>query len=193
MRAVCFYNNLESRTAAALERWAPGHERVDTSASLQTYAAELAARWNSGDDLVLIEQDKEIHGGVLPSFAECGEPWCGFTYWIDPAPHTTLVLGGFGVTKFSAAIQAKVAVADFAWREWRGIDRRFNDLLLSMGIGCCLHGHVNHHHAYPPRPQAVVSHVASLRAQGLIAPSPAPPAPGPGRLPGSPVLTRVLT
>ena len=107
MRVCCFYNDLEPRTAAALERFAPGCEYVDTSASQQEYALQLEKRWTGQDALVLVEQDKEIHGEVLPSFEACGEPWCAYTYWISPEPHTALVIGGFGVTKFSAGIQRR--------------------------------------------------------------------------------------
>ena len=185
MRVCCFYNQLDPRVASSLERFAPDCEYVNTTASQQTYAEELERRWTGTDDLVLVEQDKEIHGEVLPSFAACPEPWCGYTYWIDPIPHTALVLGGFGVTKFSAEIQQKVAVKDFAWTEWRGIDRRFNDLLLSMGIGCHLHGHVVHHHVYPSRPKMVRDHAFRLREAGLAAPQSYPDPLEAHLLPGS--------
>lgn len=189
-RLACFYNRLDPRCKAALEKYAPGHglhvEWVDTSASQQAYAAELAARWDGTEDLILVEQDKEIHAACLPELLGCGEPWCAYGYWMCPDPHTSWCLGGFGVTRFTAAIQRLVPVEAFAGPEWAGIDRRFYDLLREEhGIGCHLHGHVVHHHVYQPRPASVRERVAALRAQGLLPPAAYPQPAAPHLLPGS--------
>lgn len=189
MRIRVFYCDLEPRCAAALERFAPGAVYVDTSASLRSYGEELEKLWTGEDDLVLIEQDKEITGDVLPQFSACSEPWCAFTYWIYPEPHTNLVIGGFGVTKFSAAVQKLIPYG--LWgpgprKEWQGIDARFYKVAVEKyGIGCHLHGHVVHHHVYPPRPAAVRDHVARLRQAGVLAPAVYPEPPAAHLLPGS--------
>jgi hypothetical protein len=181
---------LDPRVAAAVERYAPQHglepEWIDTSATLQVYADELDKRWGQGETIIINEQDKEMHAACLPELTACPEPWCAYVFWINPEPHTTLVLGGFGVTKFSPEVQQMMPVADFRGRVQVGIDRRFNDLLRSRyGVGCCLHGHVVHHHVYPPRPQTVRQHVANLRRRGILPPAQYPEPLAPHLLPGS--------
>ena len=179
-RLVCMYGGtypkdsvLDPRVKAALEKYAPQAglqvEWVDTSSDLQVYADEMEKRWGQ-EDLIIVEQDKEIHTACLPSLMSCGEPWCGYAFWACPVPHTTLVVGGFGVTKFSAGIQRKVPVSVFRGDSQVGIDRRFYEyLLVNFGKVCCLHGHVVHHHVYEPRPKAVRDHVENLRRIGSAA------------------------
>lgn len=188
-RLACFYTELDPRVRTALERYAPqaglAVEWVETPGAGQAYGDALEKLWTGEDDLVLVEQDKEIYPGTLPELAGCGEPWCACTYWLFPEPHTTLCIGGFGVTKFSAQIQRRVPVEEFRGEGWLGIDRRFLDVLKPMGIGCCLHSMVTHHHVYEPRPEPLRRHVAELRAQGLVAPAMYPEPADPGLLPGS--------
>lgn len=188
-KLLVMFNNLDPRTAESVKRFAPEAglepEWIDTSASQQVYADELEKRWTGDEDIILIEHDKEIFGVTLPEMLACDAPWCTCPYWLFPEPHTTLCLGGFGCTKFSAEIQRRVPVSAFRGPFWLGIDRRFNDYLLTLGIGACLHSMVTHHHVYEPRPEFVRSHVADLRERGLIAPAMAPAAPEPGLLPGS--------
>lgn len=193
-RLACFHTSLDPRTRESLERYAPqvglDVEWVRTQGDDGVYAAELEKRWTGEDDLILIEHDKEIFPDTLPSLLACPELWCGYTYWIAPEPHTALVVGGFGVTRFSAEVQRLVPVSAFAGDSWLGIDRRFYDFLRTRhGEGCHLHGHVLHHHVYEPRPAAVRMHVAVLRERGLVPPAVHPPARDPGLLPGSYRLT----
>lgn len=196
-RLVCMYGGdypkpatLDPRTKAALEKYAPqaglNVEWVDTSADRQIYADEMEKRWGHGEDLIIVEQDKEIFADTLPPLLSCDEWWCGYTCWLHPEPHTSLSLAAFGVTKFSAECQYAVPVSAFRGRDQVGIDRRFYDYLLANhGRTCHLHGHVVHHHVYEPRPESVRNHVAKLREQGIIAPACYPPADDPGLLPGS--------
>lgn len=196
-RLACFYGGtypvpatLDPRVKAALQKYAPEAglevEWVDTSASLQVYADEMGKRWGHGEDLIIVEQDKEIFPGTLPSLLGCPEPWCAYTFWINPVPHTTLTLGGFGATRFSAAVQDLVPVSAFRGEGQVSIDRRFYDYLMAHhGTGCHLHGHVLHHHVYPPRPARVREHVRRLREQGLLPPAVYPEPIAPHLLPGS--------
>jgi len=196
-RLVCMYGGdypkpatLDPRVKAALEKYAPQAglevEWIDTSANRQIYADEMEKRWGQGEDLILVEQDKEIFADTLPPLLTCPEWWCGYTCWVNPVPHTQLALGAFGCTKFSAECQEAIPVSIFRGEDQVGIDRRFADyLLLNHGTGCHLHGHVVHHHVYEPRPKAVRDHVAMLREQGIIAPAVYPEPADPGLLPGS--------
>lgn len=185
---------LDPRVKAALERYAPQYglevEWVNTSASLQVYADELEKRWDQGEDLIVVEQDKEPHVSCFPSLLGCDEWWCAYAYWINPVPHTKLAIGGFGVTKFSAQCQREIPVSAFRGQDQRNIDRRFYDYLTANhGKGCHLHGHVVHHHVYEPRPESVRRHADSLRAQGILPPGEYPEPLAPHLLPGSYDLT----
>lgn len=195
-RLVCMYGatwpkpaTLDPRCRAALERFAPQAglevEWVDTAGSLQVYADELEARWTGTEDLIIVEQDKEVHATCLPTLMACPALWCGYTFWINPVPHTALVIGGFGVVKFSPQVQRMLPVSEFRGDGQVHIDRRFELRLQALGHRCCLHGHVLHHHVYDPRPQVVRDHVAGLRAAGLAAPQVYPEPADPGLLPGS--------
>lgn len=196
-RLVCMYGGtypeeaagLDPRVKAALARWAPSAglevEWVNTHDDLQVYADEMEKRWDGTEDLIIVEQDKEPHGECFPSMLACDAPWCGYTFWINPAPHTALVVGGFGVVKFSPWVQREIPVSEFRGVTQVGIDRRFYDCLMKRGYGCHLHGHVLHHHVYPPRPAGLLDHVRSLRAQGLAEPQIYPEPADPGLLPGS--------
>jgi hypothetical protein len=181
---------LDPRVKTALEKYAPQAglevEWIDTAPDLQIYADEMEKRWNGTEDLIIVEQDKEIFPETLPSLMACSEPWCGFTFWISPVPHTTLVVGGFGAVKFSAEVQQWFPVSAFRGETQVGIDRRFYDYLIeNHRKGCHLHGHVLHHHVYEPRPAKVRAYVEGLRAQGLVPPAVYPEPADPGLLPGS--------
>ena len=81
--------------------------------------------------------------------------------------------------------QRLVKVPDFAGEQQQGIDRRFNDLLLSQGIGACLHNTVLHHHVYSRVPQAVRDHISQFRQKGILPPAGVPEPLAPHLLPGS--------
>lgn len=194
---ICMYGGtfpvksvLDPRVKASLEKYAPQVglevEWIDTTDSFQIYADEMEKRWTGEEDLIIVEQDKEIHASCLPVLMACGEPWCGYAFWQNPEPHTTLVIGGFGVTKFSAEVQRVISVSAFRGETQVGIDRRFNDyIMMAIGKGCCLHGNVVHHHVYEPRPLAVRMHVEKLREEGILPPAVYPKALAPHLLPGS--------
>jgi len=194
---VCMYGGtypklsfLDPRTKASLEKYAPEAgleiQWIDTTGSQQIYADEMEKRWLGEEDLIIVEQDKEIFAESLPSLMTCSEPWCAHTFWINPEPHTTLVLGGFGCTKFSAELQRLVPVSAFRGESQISIDRRFYDYLMhNHGIGCCLHSSVLHHHTYEPRPESVRKYVKMLRDTGQTPPALYPQPLAPHLLPGS--------
>lgn len=192
-RLAVFYRYLDPRAEAALRKYAPlPVEWVETPGpdmgpgATDFYARELERRWGGEDELVLVEQDKEIGPGTIEDMLGCSELWCGYTYWMYPEPHTALAIGGFGVTRFSAQVRKMLAVPEFEGVCQKGIDRRFYDLLAERhGAVMHIHGHVLHHHVYEPRPKAVRCHVAGLRGRGLLPPAMYPEPADPGLLPGS--------
>jgi hypothetical protein len=189
-RLLCMYNDLDPRVAAALDKYAYPNglvtEWIDTSESLQTYAEELGKRWNQGDDIILVEQDKELTEEMIPSLMACDELWCGYAIWFNPVPHTMLAMGAFGIVKFSQRVQELVAMSDFEGQYQFQIDRRFYDHLIeNHDAGCHIHGMAVHHHVYKPRPQALRDHVQRLREEGILPPQAYPEPKGPHLLPGS--------
>lgn len=196
-RLLCMYGatypapaTLDLRVRVSLEKYAPQAgleiEWINTQPDLQIYADELEKRWTGDEDIIIVEQDKEVHASCFPSMLACDQLWCGYTFWQNPDPHTVLVLGGFGVTKFSKEVQRLIPVAAFRGETQVGIDRRFYDILLrEHGAVCHLHGHVVHHHVYEPRPEAVRRHAAKLRKEGILPPAAYPEPLAPHLLPGS--------
>jgi len=102
MRTAYFWFTRWPEAQAALP---PDAERVYTGPGTHDYWHALAARWNTGQDLVVIEQDVIIHDQVIPQFAACPEPWCSFAYEVGPGQHCWWWLG---CTRFSAQLQAAV-------------------------------------------------------------------------------------
>lgn len=193
MRVACFYRTLDPRAEAALRNYSPVPvDWVETPGpdigpeAKDFYARELEKRWDGTDDLMLVEQDKEIGPNTLRDMDGCPELWCGYTYWMYPEPHTALSIGGFGAARFSSRVREMVSVAEFEGHFQKGIDRRFYDIVKERyGVVMHIHGHILHHHVYEPRPQSIRIHVAMLRARGILPSSDAPPVFDPGLLPGS--------
>lgn len=158
MRVLCAYTSLHPAAAAALAAYAPDADLVDVSGSKLDYWRAIAERWDGTDDLVIIEQDNEIDERVLPSFAECPEPWCTFSY---PIFRTSVDLTiGLGCVRFSAGVQ-KMASAEkiaegFALCTacqgggcWWHLDSRIAELLkYRYGLRQHVHGQIAHHHDY---------------------------------------------
>ena len=76
----CHAGNAHPDAERAVKAYAPGAQFADTSATPLTYGQTIREHWTGSDDLVIIEQDIEITADVIPSFAECQEPWCIFCY-----------------------------------------------------------------------------------------------------------------
>lgn len=189
-RIACFYTKLDPRTETSVKKYArevaPVIDWVKTPDPGMTYARELEKRWTGESDLFLIEEDKEVFPRMLKTMHGCQELWCGFAYWAMPEPDTSLLLAGFGLTRFSAELQNLVPVSAFAGDKQSGIDTRLLTYLMEHhGTKMHIHGYTVHHHAYAPPNEALLKRIESMRKAGLIPPSLVPPAPEPGVLPGS--------
>lgn len=164
MQVIFCYSKHVPRAVEAVKLHAPDAEHVDTSGSVFDYNEAIASRWGLGEDLVVIEDDKVITAGVLPSFASCPEPWCVFSYDNFPAPYTRHITIGLGCAKFSAAVQREFSPAEFlvpddpGWGTcpdcagagcWRFLDSRIGKCLWARGHKSHVHGQVEHLHEYP--------------------------------------------
>lgn len=163
MRIIYVYTHWCETAVEAIRKHAPDALFIETP-HLYDYNAVMFDNWNSGEDLVVIEEDKVVHYGVIPAFADCDEPWCVFGYSTYPAPYTRPITFGLGCTKFSAAAQREFPATDFmvpddpAWGKcydcdgagcWRFLDSRINKCMLKHGYQTHLHGWVEHLHQYP--------------------------------------------
>jgi len=139
---------------------------VDTSGSETAYWESIASMWNMGSDLVLIEQDIEIHGGVFPEFHQCPESWCVFPYSLGAAVRETAhiqevssdgsmtvvqpppgCIYGNGCTRYAVAAQRLVTPAQiqeetssqWGWGNWRDLDSKLSAALLRRGLTPHIH------------------------------------------------------
>jgi len=155
---LCCYATLHPKTLETVNKWAPGAEFVDTSADDYAYCRELKARWNTGQDLITIEQDIEITADVVSSFENCDQDFCVFPYWIvmgrKSGPDRRMVcIEGLGCTRFSAALQARVKIRHIFqddYRKWEDVAHRVWATVRRYGY-YMPHVHyplVTHHHDY---------------------------------------------
>lgn len=163
MKIICCYSSsVHPKTRQALSLYAPETEYVETK-GLFGYGEVITERWNTGEDLVVVEADKEINAETLPSFAGCNKLWCTSKCTTNPAPYTRTTTTSLACTKFSALIQDVVKPADFLgpdpfWAPcrhcdskgcWRQLDTRLAIAIVPFANGLpCVHGWVEHHHEY---------------------------------------------
>lgn len=162
MHIACFYTRtVQANCLEALRRYAPDTEyvHVDKDDS-ESYAREIAKRWDGSDDLVIIEHDNEITAEVIPSFAACDQPWCSYQYEIFSPPYTRLCDTGFGCTRFSKELQQKISFRDRVLElpcevcgsphaYWGELDMRLcTQISDALNIGVHVHGQINHYHPY---------------------------------------------
>lgn len=162
MHIMCAHaGSVEADAAAALARFAPGAEYVDTSADDLAYGRAIAERWNRGGDLVIIEHDNVITAGVITSFAACGQLWCTFAYAIFAPPWTRMCDTGLGCTRFSAAFQDRFDFQALVMEDrcsncgnvhaiWGSLDFRISVLVTATmpDVQVHVHGEVPHLHPY---------------------------------------------
>ena len=163
MRILYVYTNGCAPAAEAVRKHAPGAIFIETP-HIYDYNVIMAENWNSGEDLVVVEEDKVLHYGVIPSFNDCKHPWCVFAYTTFPQPYTRSITIGLGCTKFSAEVQQEFGPEEFLVDDspewgvcpdcngkgcWRYLDSRIDKCLWKRGYSSHVHGWVEHLHKYP--------------------------------------------
>lgn len=184
MRVICCYTKQEEYSAAALEKYAPEVELIDTSGSIYAYNEAIASRWDGSDGLVVIEGDKEISSDTLPSFAACPDLWCSYSYRVYAEPHSIEVAIGLGCVRYSAEVQRIAEVSEFLCEDdalwpmchdcggkgcWRHLDARIAKAIRAHGVDVHVHGQIQHHHDYPNSLDALtVRRLGNLEAIGTL-------------------------
>lgn len=119
------------------------------------YARVFARWWNTGPDLIVLEQDMVPAFGWCGDFQHCDKPFC--THYYDC--NTAVKAYGLGCARFSAALQSKVpslaqqAAGGGAGRapstHWKALNERILDLCAHFGAPAHIHpGEVQHLHDY---------------------------------------------
>lgn len=124
MDILYFYSAEYPQAIAALPESA---ERIYTGEDDFQYWRELKARWDTGSDLLIIEQDNISNPEAIEDIESCEySPWCCYAYW-HIVGGTRLIYHGLGFTKFSAEFQAAIPFP--AMIPWA-----YLDMLLRMQI-----------------------------------------------------------
>lgn len=151
------YTRLHPATARLANRHAPGHRRVHLDAAdMAAYWKLLARCWREPGELIVIEHDIGIYAGVIPGFAACPEPFCGFPYRLDGG----VMRACLGCTRFSAGLKAAepdllevvggIGNDGLPAKDWRRLDVRLGDELRRREVTMHVHaGPVKHYHKYP--------------------------------------------
>jgi hypothetical protein len=121
------------------------------------YADLLVELWAEGADsgFAIVEQDIQVHAGVLPAWGRCRHRWCGFGYIVgyqDFQPGVYL-----GCTRFSDRVvrdhpdvmveACSIDNDGLAAKDWRRMDVRVDKVLRSWGERPVMHsGQVRHLH-----------------------------------------------
>ncbi len=150
-KVVCFFaSNLRPETSISVIAYAPGAEFVDCSSDNFAYWKAFRERWNSGEDLVVIEQDNEIRADTIAQLDACQQHWCTFPYRVvSQSGIDGVAAESLGCTRFSAELQSKVKARHISqddYRHWRQLASRVSVTLTRYGYRPHLHGTLNHYH-----------------------------------------------
>lgn len=146
-----------------MDRFAPGVEFVALGEGRTAYWRFLADLWRAGESFIIVEQDVEIHAGVVRALTYCPELWCVFPYQ-GPRNYGDGSFPVFdqalGCTRFRASLMIDhpalfdaIGAGDSdptRARYWQGLDSQVAASLRSLGHRA--HAHLppaTHHHRYP--------------------------------------------
>lgn len=152
MKVFAPFVDMDYRTGLALGRYIPEHELepVYTGVDDYSYWIQLFGRWYGDEDLMVVEQDIEIHKGVYEELKDCPEPWCCFWYKGPPVHEAKCasLVNCLGCTKFSAEIQLETRKWIQRPGNWDTVDQQVCRLMKMAGLDPHVHGQVRHHHMY---------------------------------------------
>jgi len=116
---ICPYADLRSEVRQALRGLHPRY--VDVSDHEWAYWRLLLRLWERAETLVIVEHDVVPQPGTVPALLGCAKDWCSVPYRQGQFMGT-----GFGCTKFSGALMARIpdAVSRILpqHRSWNALD-----------------------------------------------------------------------
>ncbi len=166
MRILVPYVSMHPKAMDALPHYDPRLRFAYTGRQPTDYWHAVRKYWTGERDLVIIEQDNEIHPEVLPSFESCPKLWCSFWYkgplygmdatnWVFGDgntfyPNLQRMVTGIGCVKFSAELQRRIPASTIAHDDqgWDTLDEQISSRLLNAAYSPHIHGEVKHHHEY---------------------------------------------
>lgn len=105
MQTNIYYLDEFPHAVRALKNAAPDARWVYTPRGFPSvYPLDVAASWNKGDSLLVLEGDIAPAPKDIQMFAECDQDWCVAPYPLGTK--RTLCYFGYGAVKFSARLQA---------------------------------------------------------------------------------------
>lgn len=128
MRVVVPHVGVHSLASRALDRYAPGAERIYVGHHEYAYRDLIAKLWKEGESFLLVEHDVEIHGDVLRQLLRCekaGEPWCLFGYpGAGDESGDRVLLRSLGCTRFGAPLLRALPsfMEDLPVHHWTRLD-----------------------------------------------------------------------
>lgn len=144
MRVRCFWATEFSD--AVISRWMHAQAVEDryTGNSETDYWASLGREWWGFDqgwssDLVVIEQDIQIHERVIPEFMNCKQDWCVFPYRLKPGLVAGTATASLGCTRFSAELLEQVPYPDEAVK-WSQLSSEIRRRVTGAGYVPHVHG-----------------------------------------------------
>lgn len=164
MRVICC-GEVKPECKAALDKYCPDVTYVPTPNPFD-YPDAIRRYWTGESDLIVIEGDKEIYEGTLPSFEGCDKLWCTTRCVNFPAPYTRATTNSLACARFSAEIQRLVKPDEFDCPDpwyipcprckgeydrgcWNQLDTRLAIAITPHANGLPhVHGSVGHHHDY---------------------------------------------
>ncbi len=147
MRILCCYTQLHWATRFTLTAFAQGHqidlELTNVSANDKLYWRNIERCWTGKQDLMIVEQDIEIHGDVIPAFQSCPSLWCTFPYRLGGPDN--LLETGLGCVRFRKEVQRAVtpeSIQELAYgprEDWKYIDGKVASAMAILGVKVCVH------------------------------------------------------
>ena len=162
LKVVVPYVNLHPLALKGLQEHAPDADLVDLGPGSDRYYLYLCGLWREGESFLIVEQDIEIHGDVLPQLEQCPEPWCIFPYpgprpargWSqnpDNDPNAHLLYRSLGCTRFSSELMGKFPgfMNGLPCHDWRRLDAVIHPRLEAQRFKAHIHWpQVLQHHVW---------------------------------------------
>lgn len=178
---------MSGETYRALVKYVPigSLELIETGYNVSAYWWELRRRWTGEDDLMIVEQDNVITSEVIPSFSECDEPWCSYSYLgppgmdVDGSGEGRILRKSLGCTRFGAQLMKDVPAETISGNDyfaWHLLDMRVSSMLEIRGYSPHVHGTIKHAHIYETDPVKVekdrVMRSAAMSPNAVLIPKP---------------------
>lgn len=151
MKVVCAFvpGMLHPLCKAALNAHAPMAQFFELGRHRDAYYSLFTELWGQGEGWLNVEQDIEIHSGVVEQAQDCREPWC---VWPYKGANGGLLDHSLGCTRFSDGLLRNQPrfMEDLGIYNWQIMDAQIHPLLLTLGYEAHIHEPVQHHHDYGP-------------------------------------------